>query len=251
MGLVASYPGRADDTDPGYTAWRERVVRWVRELFGDDRILGIVEHRDESYGHIHALAHDHGRTVKTLHPGHASALRATRAGASTKAAGDAYKAGMRRLQDHFHERVGEPSGLTRLGPGRARLTRAEWQHAKALSQQLAATQARSQKLGEALAEREKLVQTLSSRLEVNRTALADRARGLVDRSRELDERERRVEAQEARRRAELIVLETQRAEREQLEREVEILRAQLAQAGSVIEGQRNGPLVRPHLGSQQ
>ena len=38
----------------------------------------------------------------------------------------AYKAAMRALQDDYYENVAAHCGLTRLGPGRQRLTREEW-----------------------------------------------------------------------------------------------------------------------------
>ena len=44
-----------------------------------------------------------------------------------KAQNLAYVGAMQKLQDEFHNKVGIKTGLTRIGPGRRRLTRDAWQ----------------------------------------------------------------------------------------------------------------------------
>lgn len=143
IGAVCSYPGPADDSDPLYVRWRDQTVAWLRDTYGDDQVMTILEHADEDYGHIHALVHNHGASVKPLHAGHAAAGEHPRG----KAAGDAYKAGERARQDDYQAKVGAQCGLARIGPRRRRLTRAQWQatkqagHAEALAAEQAAQRA--------------------------------------------------------------------------------------------------------------
>jgi hypothetical protein len=126
LGAVCSYPGRADDDDPLYREWRERSVAWLRETYGDDRLIAIVEHTDEPHGHIHALVHNRGESVKPSHAGHRAAAAVAAAGGTKKAGSDAYKAAERERQDDYHAKVGSKAGLLRIGPGRQRLTRPEY-----------------------------------------------------------------------------------------------------------------------------
>lgn len=120
--------------------WERRTVGWLRDQFGD-QLKAVVRHDDERYPHLHAyvLPDDASMRAKVLHPGwaaKAAAVAAAKAeGMGSKEAnarGDtAYKATMRAWQDSYWEAVGLPCGLARLGPGRRRLTRAEWQAEKA------------------------------------------------------------------------------------------------------------------------
>lgn len=56
-----------------------------------------------------------------------------------KRADRAYVEAMRDLQNDFHDKVATPSGLTRLGPQKRRLTRAEWQREQLQAQSLKKT----------------------------------------------------------------------------------------------------------------
>jgi len=101
--------------------------------------VSVVRHEDESYPHLHAYvlpdAADVEMRASALHPGFLakSAVKDAKAqvGEDDKALnkrGDAaYKTAMRAWLDDYHAKVSQPCGLTRLGPGKRRLTRAEWQ----------------------------------------------------------------------------------------------------------------------------
>ena len=67
-----------------------------------------------------------GRSVKPLHPGYAASVPLRQAGATQAAQSDAYKAAARAWQDEYQEKVAAACGLARLGPGRQRLSRAQW-----------------------------------------------------------------------------------------------------------------------------
>lgn len=143
--VVASFPVPWDAVraDPGQADalanWERRTVAWLRDQFGD-QVVSVVLHVDENFPHLHAfiLPADPPMRAKLLHPGWSAKTAAVTAakadGANAKEAnakGDvAYKATMRAWQDSYWQAVGLPCGLTRLGPGRRRLTRAQWQTEK-------------------------------------------------------------------------------------------------------------------------
>ena len=88
-------------------------------------MVSIVEHLDEKHGHLHVLVSAGGRSVKPLHPGYAASVPLRQAGATQAAQSDAYSAA-RAWQDEYQEKVAAACGLARLGPGRQRLSRAQW-----------------------------------------------------------------------------------------------------------------------------
>lgn len=120
-------------------AWERRSVAWLRAQYGD-QLASVVRHEDESHPHLHAyiLPDDPAMKAGPLHPGFAAKAAVTAAGprpgeddkAMSKRANAAYQAAMRRWLDDYHQKVGQPSGLLRLGPGKRHLTRAEWQAEK-------------------------------------------------------------------------------------------------------------------------
>ena len=125
MGVVASYPGPPDEGDPNYVRWKALNVAYFCEKFGPN-VVSIVEHLDEKHGHLHVLVSAGGRSVKPLHPGYAASVPLRQAGATQAAQSDAYKAAARAWQDEYQEKVAAACGLARLGPGRQRLSRAQW-----------------------------------------------------------------------------------------------------------------------------
>jgi hypothetical protein len=117
--------------------WEKRTISWLRSQYGDD-LKSVVRHEDEEYFHIHAYVvpvNDPELKALRHHPGTTSKRAIMAAppaeGEDTKAlhkrADKVYKEAMRAWQNSYHEAVGIPSGLTRLGPQRRRLTREEWQ----------------------------------------------------------------------------------------------------------------------------
>lgn len=140
--IVASHPATMDSVrlNPviakAVRDWETLTVRWLREQYGD-QLVSVVRHVDESHPHLHAyvLPDDPELRAGKLHPGQ-EAKRAIVAagpvdgedGKVVNRRGDAaYRSAMRDWQDSYWNAVGLPSGLTRLGPGRRRLTREEWQ----------------------------------------------------------------------------------------------------------------------------
>ncbi|MCX8999563.1 plasmid recombination protein [Rhizobiaceae bacterium BDR2-2] len=134
--------------------WESLTVRWLKAQYGD-QLVSVLRHEDESHWHLHAyvLPSSPDMRASALHPGQWAKAEIMQAGAAggedSKAVnrrGDrAYKAAMRLWQDSYYETVAAPCGLTRLGPQRRRLTRAEWKaeqlQARALRETLDRAQA--------------------------------------------------------------------------------------------------------------
>lgn len=147
MTVVASYPltyeqiGEDPDELARLEDWKAANITYLKELFGEN-LQTVLEHTDEAHPHLHAYAlplDQNGVDAKQLHPGlvaKAAADAEARAdGAEPREAvraGDkAYVVAMRLWQDHYHQMVGAPSGLTRDGPKRARKSRKQWREERA------------------------------------------------------------------------------------------------------------------------
>lgn len=150
--VVASHPYTMDEirADPDKRreaeAWEKRTVEWLRHQYGDD-LQSVIRHEDESHYHIHAYVvaiSDPELKAQKHHPGATAKRSVMDAGptegedqkALLKRANAAYTATMRAWQDSYHEAVAVPSGLTRLGPQRRRLSRDEWQREQAQAKSL-------------------------------------------------------------------------------------------------------------------
>lgn len=147
---VASHPllssqVQADaDARQKYTTWVEYNLAYFQKLFGD-KLMGVVEHLDEEHPHLHAFVlpiDDPTCSARDLNPAWCAKTEAEatarEAGHDPKAAvkfgNVAYKARARDLQDEYHREVGIAAALTRLGPKRERLSRAQWRTRKAAAE---------------------------------------------------------------------------------------------------------------------
>lgn len=150
--VIASHPYTMDEVraDPAKRAevevWERRTAAWLRAQYGDD-LKSVVRHEDESHYHIHAYVvptDDPEMRALHHHPGVTAKRAAMAAGPSdgedakalSKRADREYKAAMRAWQDSYHETVGVPCGLARLGPRRRNLPRGKWQMEKAQARAL-------------------------------------------------------------------------------------------------------------------
>lgn len=145
-GLIFSHPVSMDeyrgsaDIRRDVSEWEQRSIEWLRAQYGD-RLVSVVRHTDESHPHLHAylVPDDTEMRAGLLHPGYPAKNAVLAAGplpgedkkAMGKRADRAYVAGMRAWLDDYHTKVAIPAGLTRLGAGKRRLTRAQWHQEKA------------------------------------------------------------------------------------------------------------------------
>lgn len=138
--VVCSYPvpmkevrGNPDE-ERRLQEWQDRNVAWLQAEYGDD-LKCVILHDDEQFPHIHAYAIPDDLRCRNLHVGVAAKEAVMKAGpensedskAHNKRGDVAYRAAMSAWQDRYFEQVGLPSGLTRLGPGKRRLSREAWQ----------------------------------------------------------------------------------------------------------------------------
>jgi hypothetical protein len=145
---VVTWPQRRDvvDNNPEelkrYELWLDDTVAWLQERWGD-ALASVVEHVDEPFAHFHfvlvpKLDHNSRLWIGTIHPGHCAEAEAAAAGGCKLDQKKAHSAAMKQLQDDYYQEVGAKHGLTRIGPARQRLTRAEWKEQKRQAESLAA-----------------------------------------------------------------------------------------------------------------
>lgn len=143
---VASYPLTHDQIAAGGDAaaalhreWEAATVKWMQDRYGD-QVKAVLAHEDESHPHLHfwLLPDDQDARADTLHPGKVAKRlaedEARAAGLNDREAvrvgNIALKAAMRDTLEDYWREVGQPLGMTRDGPKRQRLTRAEWKARK-------------------------------------------------------------------------------------------------------------------------
>lgn len=148
--VIASYPltfdqvaKGGDDARAHLADWERRTVEWVRAKYGD-QVRVVLAHEDEPHPHLHfwMLPENADADATMLHPGKEAKKLAE---AEAKAKGiepreavnignRLLKAVMRGVIDDYHGTVGVPLGMTRDGPKRRRLSRAQWQAEKDTAQ---------------------------------------------------------------------------------------------------------------------
>ena len=125
---VASLPREMEDNFPEFA---EDTLLWLKEKYGD-RLKSAVYHNDEAHPHLHfTVVPRIGERFDDIHEGLKAKNEAKK---NNKKAGEqnlAYIEAMRGMQDEFSKKVAMCHGLTRIGPGRRRLTRAQWKAEKA------------------------------------------------------------------------------------------------------------------------
>lgn len=137
--LLAGVVSLPNDTTPeAWGKFKRDAVKWLKKEYGST-LRSVIEHKDEDHPHLHFYCiPEQGKQFSSIHKGIEARTKARQQKLSGKQQNLAYCEAMREWQDKFSHDVGQPHGLTRIGPGRRRLTRAEWkkeqQQAKALQQ---------------------------------------------------------------------------------------------------------------------
>jgi len=204
--VVMSHPYTVQETraDPAKRAevaeWERRNVAWLKAQFGDS-LASVIRHEDEAHNHLHAYALPPDRAMKAslLHPGQVAKSAVLAAGPRSgedqksviKRSDHAYKAAMREWQDGYHQAVAVPCGLTRLGPAKRRLSRAEWQAEKVQAKALQATVERAravQAKGQEFVAQAKATASAEAAKAAQAKAAADRAAEKARRERDMAEK---------------------------------------------------------------
>jgi len=177
---VASYPRGGIE----YGYWKQCTLEWLQIEFGE-HLRTVVEHTDETHPHVHFyVVNPDGGNVKDLHPG----FRAAKGAQTPKEQRLAYNTAMRAFQDRFWEHVAGPSGLARLGPGRQRMSRAQWTRVKfGLSAQAALLQ-RAREITRAKGERDRQMRSFAEKTMLEAQALIKQLEAREARIRELEAR---------------------------------------------------------------
>lgn len=135
--LVAGVVSAPVEIGEGWQAFRDESVAWLKRKYGD-QLQTVVEHVDEDQPHIHFyVIPEPGARFETIHEGRAASDSIK--GKGTKASREiAYNAAMTRFQDDFSEQVALRHGMSRLGPGAPRVSRAEAVKRKEIRKELGA-----------------------------------------------------------------------------------------------------------------
>lgn len=135
--LLAGVVSMPDELAADWPAFRADTLDWLKQRYGD-RLRSVVEHTDEAHPHVHFYVVPRpGEAFAEIHDGQKAARLVAAAGQAKGKQNAAYITAMRKFQDDFSAGPALKHGLTRLGPGRRRLTRAQWQAEKAQAKALA------------------------------------------------------------------------------------------------------------------
>lgn len=135
--LLAGVISLPREEEKHWNRFRKGAMEYLHQTYGE-RLKAVLEHQDEAHPHLHFyVVPKLGERFETVHEGRAAAARARAEGLVKGEQNRAYKEAMRAFQDDFSRKVGQPFGLTRLGPGRRRLTRKAWQAEQAQAKALA------------------------------------------------------------------------------------------------------------------
>lgn len=193
--IVASYPvptaavEASSEEQARFKSWANLTLKWVQRYYGS-QLKTAFAHVDETYPHLHfwLLPDYHDADATHLHLGK-RAKRATEAGLKANgvpareavAAGNAaYKRAMRSWQDSYHRDVGAPLGLSRDGPKRRRLSRAQWAAERAMLDHHRTLEEDRKRLEAHLAAMEDAIAVMSAKkrdLETKATTFVERAEG--------------------------------------------------------------------------
>jgi hypothetical protein len=121
-GVVSMPRDRLSD----WPSYKAAVVHWLTKHYGD-RLRSVVEHTDEAHPHLHFyVVPRFGERFEMVHDGRAAARVAKDRGERKGQQNLAYREAMRAWLSNFHSQVAIRFALTRIGPGRRRLTRQQW-----------------------------------------------------------------------------------------------------------------------------
>lgn len=146
--MVAGVVSAPEDLE-NWEAFKADSLEWLKAKYGEC-LKSVIEHTDESHRHLHfAVVAKPGERFETIHQGYAAQRGADpkrgdrKRTVEKKAEGrrqgiQAYQSAMRDYQKEFYEAVSIKHGLTKIGPGRRRLTRGEWKQEQAQALEIAA-----------------------------------------------------------------------------------------------------------------
>ena len=142
--LLAGVISLPRSEEENWEQFKAKAMDWLKEKYGDN-LRCVVEHQDEAHPHLHFYCVAKiGQSFDDLHEGKRAQkeLKKKNPQATKQEQNIAFCEAMRATQDDFANRVGQRFGLARIGPGRRRLTRAQWQAEQAQAEALQKTLSR-------------------------------------------------------------------------------------------------------------
>lgn len=125
---------------------KDEAIKWAQDKYGE-RLKTVLEHLDEPNPHCHFYVVPlPGESFDVVHEGRAAVKAFVEAGGEKKKSNAVYRDTMRLFQDEYYDAVGAPCGMTRIGPAKRRLSRAEWHLEKMQAVQVAEQFARAKGL---------------------------------------------------------------------------------------------------------
>lgn len=143
--LLAGVISLPRDEEAQWEQFKAKSLDWLKEKYGDNLRCVIAHEEDEAHPHLHFYCvAKKGQSFDDLHEGKRAQkeLKKKNPQASKQEQNIAFCEAMRATQDDFANRVGQRFGLARIGPGRRRLTRAQWQAEQAQAEALKNTLAK-------------------------------------------------------------------------------------------------------------
>ena len=124
--LLAGVASMPRDHEKNFDEFAKATVEYLQEKYGDC-LKSVVTHNDEAHPHLHFyVLPSVGEKFEDVHQGLKATKNAKAEGKSNAEQQLAYKQSMREFQDEFSKKVATRFGLTRIGPGRRRLSRNDW-----------------------------------------------------------------------------------------------------------------------------
>lgn len=124
--LLAGVISLPKSEEKNWEFFQEKSIEWLKTKYGEN-LRCVVAHLEESNPHLHFYCvASQGQSFDKIHEGKRAQneLKKLNANASKQEQNIAFSEAMRATQDDFFQSVGQLFGLTRLGPGRRRLSRA-------------------------------------------------------------------------------------------------------------------------------
>jgi hypothetical protein len=242
------------DEEAQWEQFKAKSLDWLKEKYGDNLRCVIAHEKDEAHPHLHFYCVAKiGQSFDDLHEGKRAQkeLKKKNPQATKQEQNIAFAEAMRATQDDFSNRVGQRFGLARIGPGRRRLTRAQWQaeqtQAEALQKTLGKKNAyKKHYKKQAIAEAQQAIEQAKEQARAEALAEAQGVgakfggflSGVKDKFSKPSERELQAEAE-----AQRAIAEAQRA-KEQAQEEARKAKVQADNRVSTVAGQLQAEQAR-------
>lgn len=167
---VCSYPVKTADfsseNKQEYEKWLNLTILFLKDKYGDN-LKSVIEHNDEQYKHIHFYVTpsliDGKLNIDSLHDGKRALKMPENSEKNIIEKNKVYREAMKKFQSDFYEKVGKLCGMTRMGPGRERLSREDWRKRQQQAKELAVVLSENQAVIDSHNQAKEAIKELESR----------------------------------------------------------------------------------------